>query len=152
MICWPTMSDSADRIPSDHDTVESYRVHLEEVGRTGRLQLPLPAELSCVADDTISVCFDGSAYHAQVSSTLEGAPAIRGAYTDRALARTREGEDKLAPWLEDSGLSPGDPVLLDVLTPGYAYGLRLPGERVGYDPPGRPDASLTAVAQSLDEG
>jgi len=144
------MSDSTDRVPSDHDTVESHRIHLDEVGRTGRLQLPLPAELACAEDDVISVCFDGSPHFARISTTLDSAPAIQDAFIDRGLARTRDGEDELTPWMRESGLSAGDPLLLDVLTPGYAYGLRLPGERVVYGPPEQPDTSLTAIARSIE--
>lgn len=139
-----------ERIASDHDTVESHRVHLAEVGYTGRLQLPLPERLTCAVDDVVSVCFDGSSYYSQVSTTLDGEPALRGSFADRELARTRDGENELAAWLEDMGVSDGDPLLLDVLTPGYAYGLRRPGERVVYGPPEQPDSSLTAIARSLD--
>lgn len=144
------MSDVTERIPSDHDTVESHCVHLAEVGHTGRLQLPLPEELTCAVDDVVGVCFGGSSYFAQVSTTLDGRPTLRDSFADRELARTGDGEDKLAAWLDEAGLSDGDPVLLDVLTPGYAYGLRQPGERVVYGPPEQPDASLTAIARSLD--
>jgi len=145
------MSDASDRVPSDHGTVESHRVHLASVGRTGRLQLPLPGELSCAVDEVVGVCFDGSPHFARIGTTLDSQPALQDAYADRELARTRGGEDELGAWLEAAELSADDPLVLDVLTPGYAYGVRLPGERVVYGPPEQPDSSLTAIARSLDQ-
>jgi len=139
-----------ERVPSDHDAVESHRVHLDSVGRTSRVQLPLPDDLDSAVDDVVCLCFDGSVFYAQVETTLDGQPAIRRAATDQQLARSGDGEDTLGAWLSDAGLSGGDPLLLDVLTPGWAYGLRLPGERVVYSPPARPDDSLASIARDLD--
>ena len=140
-----------ERVSSDHDAVESHRVHLDPVGRTSRVQLPLPEDLDPAVDDVVCLCFDGSVFYAQVETTLDGQPAIRRAAADQQLARTGDCEDALAAWLSDAGLSSGDPLLLDVLTPGWAYGLRLPGERVVYSPPEQPDDSLASIARDLDE-
>lgn len=139
-----------DRIVSDHDTVESHRVHLSQVGGTRRLQIPLPAELSLAVADVISVSFDQESCHARVDRTLEGNRALRRAVRTRQQARTGDGTDLLAEWLDTAGLGGGDPLLLDVLTEGYAYGLRQPGARVVYQPPDRPDASLADIARNLD--
>lgn len=139
-----------DHIPSDHATVESHRVHLSQIGRTGRLQLPLPESLSCDVGEFVRLSFDGRNYHAKVTRSLDGAHAITGAFPTRQLARTEEGTDELARWLDDIGAERGDPLVFDVLTAGYAYGLREPGERVVYSPPDSPDSSLADIARDID--
>lgn len=141
------MSDS---LPSDHPAVDSYRVHLSAVGRTGRLQIPLPDECSPTADDIVSLSFGGRTHYGQVETTLDGQRVLRGAYRNRRQARERDGENTLRDWLRELGLGAGDPLLLDVLTSGYAYGVREPGQRVVYHPPDQPDTSLTDIARSLD--
>jgi hypothetical protein len=140
-----------ERVPSDHDAVESHRVHLSTVGRTSRFQLSLPEELSCESGDVVSLSLAGDQAYAEVETTLDGEPAIRGAFPDRNLARNRDGRDEFDAWLRDAGASAGDPLVLDVLTTGYAYGLRLPGDRVVYAAPEQPDSSLQSIAKSLDE-
>jgi len=138
------------RVPSDRDAVESHRVHLATVGRTGRLQVPLPEGLSLGADDLVSLSLAGTRTHATVERTLDDDLAVRGAYADRNLARSRDGSDELAAWLDDAALTSGDPLLFDVIAPGYAYGLRLPGDRVLYERPKEPDRSLRSIAEDLE--
>lgn len=140
-----------DRISSDHDAIDSYRVHLSTVGRTRRLQVVLPTELECSIDDVVSVSLEEEPRHAQVTAGLDGKPTLQGVYATRQLARTQSGEDELGDWLDDHGLSDEDPLSLDILRAGYAYGLRRPGERVVYSPPEPPDSSLQDIADSLDE-
>jgi hypothetical protein len=141
----------SDRIPSDHDAVSTERVHLSAVGRTSRLQVPLPESVSCRPDDRICLAVDGTNLFAQVERTLDGEPAVRGAFETRRLARTSDGTDRLGAWLDSAGFEDGDPLCLDVLTEGYAYGLRAPGARVVYSPPPEPDRSLDSIAQNLTE-
>ena len=140
-----------DSLPSDHDAVESHRVHLTEVGRTGRPQITLPDDVSCREDDLIWLSLDGTAAYAQVTTALTGERVIQGAFPNQRLARDHEGENKLAAWVTDGAVDFGDALLLDVLTEGYAYGIRNPGERVVYSPPDSPDSSLSDIAQNLDE-
>lgn len=141
-----------DAVPSDHDAVESHRISLSSVGRTNRLQLPLPEELSCGPGDIVSLSLAGDGRFAAVTTTLGGEPAIRDAFPTRRLARTDgEGTDELASWLDSVGLDAGDTLVLDVLTDGYAYGLREPGTRVVYSPPDQPDSSLAAIARDVTE-
>lgn len=138
-----------DAIPSDHPAVDSHRVDLTTVGSTGRPQVLLPDELTCKPDDCIRLVLADRQTHAQVASTLSGEPTIQGAYANKQLARTTEGENLLSAWLDDVGLDPETTLVLDVLTDGYAYGLRVPGERVVYDPVEKPDSSLSDIADSL---
>ncbi len=139
----------ADAIPSDHPAVDSYCVDLTTVGSTRRPQVLLPDELTCEPDDFVRLALADRLTHAQVASTLSGDPTIQGAYANKRLARTAEGENLLAAWLDDVGLEPDRTLVLDVLTDGYAYGLRSPGERVVYDPVEKPDSSLSDIADSL---
>ena len=139
-----------DRLVSDHDTVTSHRVSLERVGRTDRSQLPLPDELGVAVGDAISLSLAGRQAHARVERTLDGEPALRGAFPTRRLARVEAPEaELLVEWLSETGLSPGDAIVLDILVEGYAYGLRPPGERVVYSPPDPPDSSLAEIADEF---
>lgn len=140
-----------DRLTSDHPVVDSHRVELDAVGSTGRPQLVLPPGLSCDPGDIVRLSLAGTRTHAEVVSTLRGEAAVRRACRTRRLARTGEGANLLDGWLDDGGHGPGSTLLLDVLTEGYAYGLREPGERVLYEPVEPPDSSLADIAESLDE-
>lgn len=140
-----------DAIPSDHSVVDSHRVNLAAVGSTKRPQLVLPPELSCSAGSFVRLSIDGTRTHAEIVSTLRGDSAIRSAYANRRLARSGEGADLLGEWLEEHDYGPGGTLVLDVLTEGYAYGLREPGERVVYEPVERPNSSLADIAESLGE-
>jgi hypothetical protein len=140
-----------ERLPSDHDAVESHRCHLESVGRTSRCRVPLPDGLGLADGDVIRVSLEGEAAHAHLEQTLAGDLAISAAFDNPRLARAEgEGADRLADWLTDSGLGAGDPLLVDVVTEGYALGLRRPGERVIYTAVDPPSDSLADIAQDLD--
>lgn len=142
----------SDRIPSDHATVDSHRVRLTTVGRTGRPRVPLPDGLDCTGDDVVSLSLEGDRGHAHVATDLSGKPVIDGVYANARLARADDGgENALTSWVAGSDLSADDPLLIDVLTPGYAYGLRRPGERVVYRAVDPPDAGLAEIARELDE-
>jgi hypothetical protein len=140
------------RISSDHPTVTSHSLTVDQVGRTSRLQLPLgsvaPFEPSPGA--VLSLSLSGTQSYAQLTRTLGGAPALRGAFQTRRLARVEEPpaeDNRLADWIDNAGLAAGDRVVFDVLAAGHAYGLRAPGERVVYDPPARPDPGLSDIAE-----
>jgi hypothetical protein len=140
----------SDRIPSDHPTVDSHRVRLATVGRTGRPRVPLPDGLDC--DDVVSLSLEGDRGHAHVTTDLSRKPVIDGVYANARLARDDdEGENALTSWVAGHDLSTDDPLLIDVLTPGYAYGLRRPGERVVYRTVDPPDTGLAEIARELDE-
>jgi len=140
-----------DSIPSDHDTVDSYRVELDSVGRTGRPQLPLPAAVDCEVGDVVDLTVFGDRLYAAVVSNLAGEPAIQGSFANRRLARTQEGENLLRSALDERGFGPGTTLVFDVVTEGHAYGLREPGNRVVYEAADPPDSSLADIARSLDE-
>lgn len=140
-----------DPVSSDHPVVDSHRTELDSVGSTGRPQLVLPPELSCAVGEFVRLSIARRWTDAEVVPTLSGDTAIRAAYANRRLARTGDGTDLLGNWLDENGHGPGDTLALDVITAGYAYGLREPGERVIYEPIEKPDSSLADIAESLDE-
>ena len=140
-----------ERLPSDHDAVASHRVQLERVGRTNRIRVPVPDPLDPEPGTVVRLSLEGEACHGRVTETLEGAPTIAAARDNARLARADEGPDRLAEWTTDHDLSAGDPLVCDVLTEGYAYGLRRPGERVVYSAPDAPDDSLSAIARDRGE-
>jgi hypothetical protein len=139
-----------DRLPSDHDAVTSYRTRCDRVGRTTRVRIPLPAGLDVAEDDVIRLSLEGDAFHSQVDQSLDGDLDVRGSFDNARLARTGDGENHLQSWADDVGLTAGDTVVVDVVTPGFKFGLRRPGERVVYEATEAPSSSLSHIARDLD--
>jgi hypothetical protein len=139
-----------DRLPSDHDAVQTHRATVSQVGRTGRPQVEIPAAVDVDEGEILRVVLDGEEYHGRVETTLDDDPVI-GRVTDNArLAREGEGENRLAAWFDGIDVAFGDSVHLDVVTPGHKYGLRSPGARVVYTATDAPDSSLADIARNLD--
>lgn len=141
----------ADRLPSDHEAVETHRVPIESVGRTDRPRIELQAELDIEAGDVIECVLDGTIYHAPVETTIEGTPMIQHVADNTRLAREGDGENRLTEWFGNSDCRLGGSVHLDVVTPGHTYGLRTPGTRVVYSATDTPDDSLASIAEDLSE-
>jgi hypothetical protein len=139
-----------DRVPSDHETVETHRVPVESVGRTDRPRVVLPADLEFEDGDTLRLALDGDRYHAVVETNLDGEPVLSHVADNRRLAREREGTNRLAKWVAEADVSLDGSAHLDVVTDGTEYGLRTPGNRVVYTATGGPDASLSDIARNLD--
>lgn len=139
------------RVPSDHDAVSTHRTHAKRVGRTRQLRVPLPADVDVATGEILRLSLEGETYHARVREALDGSRGVRGAFANARLARTDgEGENHLRAWLESAGVDADDPLLVDVLTPGYQYGLRRPGERVVYAAVDPPSSSLADIARDID--
>ena len=140
-----------ERVPSDHPSVTTLRADLARSGGTRRPCLRLPDDAAIEAGDTVRLVLDGTTTYARVESDTTGF-LLRGAYDNERLVRSpREGENRLIEWCDTHDHGPGDAVELDELDPGFCYGLRNPGDRVVYDVPGRPDESLSGIAESLRE-
>jgi hypothetical protein len=141
----------SDRLPSDHPSVTTHRAELARSGGTRRPCLRLPEAVAddVAAGDLIRLVLDGTDRHATVAGDQRGL-LVRGAYDTRPAARDREGPNRLVEWAETHDRDPGEAVELDVLDPGFQYGLRAPGERVVYRTTDRPDPSLSAIAERLD--
>lgn len=140
----------SDRVPSDHDAVDTHRVPIEAVGRTGRPRVVLPDAIDVSDGSTVTLSLDGDAHDATVGTTLDGDLAITHAADNRRLARERDGENRLAEWVESASVSLGGSAHLDVVTAGQHYGLRTPGTRVVYTATTAPDSSLSDIASDLD--
>jgi hypothetical protein len=140
----------ADRLPSDHDAVESRRGELTQVGRTDRPQVELPRDLSVAPGEMIRVALDGTGYSTEVAETLAGTPVIRHVADNDRLARERAGTNQLAEWVRTADVTIGNAVTVDVVTEGYMYGIRTPGQRAVYTATEQPDSSLADIAAELD--
>ena len=141
----------ADRLPSDHEAVETHRVGISRVGRTDRPRVELPEDIDVAAGDVIECVLDGEGFYARVETTIEGQPMVQHAADNRRLARETEGENRLVEWFADSDCSLEGSVHLDIVTAGHTYGLRTPGSRVVYTATDTPDDSLASIAEDLDE-
>jgi hypothetical protein len=141
----------SDRVASDGEAVCTYRARLARSGGTRRPCLRLPDEAAVDPGDLIRLVLDGTEYHARVEGDADGA-VVRGAYDNRRLARADgEGENRLTAWVRDIDRETGRSVDLDEVTPGYLYGVRVPGDRAIYRVTDRPDASLSAIAEGIDD-
>jgi hypothetical protein len=140
-----------DRVASDGDAVTTYRAELARSGGTRRPCLRLPDDVRLEAGDVVRLVLDGDERHARVEGDARGL-VLRGAFDNRRLARTDgEGANRLVEWLGETDLAVGRSVDLDEVTPGYLYGVRVPGHRAVYSVTRRPDASLSAIAEGLDD-
>jgi len=140
----------SERVPSDHDAVTTHRVPLEAVGRTGRPRVILPADTDVNDGDVLVLALDGEEFHAPVSTSIDGDTVVTHAADNRRLAREREGENRLAGWVDEADVSLGGSIHLDVVTSGHQYGLRTPGTRVVYTARDPPSSSLSDIADGLD--
>ncbi len=152
------------RVPSDDEQLASVRVTLARSGGTRRLCVRLPGpdvpsrriesgeidSLDVAAGDLVRVTFGREERHAAVDADSRGR-LLRGAFDNRRLARAPgEGTNRLAEWLDENDREEGDALVFDILVPGEAYGLRVPGERVVYDVRRGPRSSLSDIADGLD--
>lgn len=143
-----------DRVASDHDAVETVRATLERVGRTDRRRVAIPADADAglVPEEVVRLVLDGTTYHTLVERSLDGGLELRGAYESPTLARDPgNGTDHLPAWVDGTGVTLDGSVLLDVVTEGFKYGLRAPGQRAIYEATAAPDEGLSAIARDLEE-
>lgn len=143
----------ADRVSSDHASVESVRAELVRAGRTDRPRVAVPADATnrFPEDEVVRLVVDGTERFTRVASRM-GADRLelRGAHETPGDAEDQSaGSDHLDEWQDAHDVRFGGAVLVDVVEAGYKYGLRAPGERAVYDA-GRPDSSLADIAQDLD--
>ncbi len=139
-----------ERIAHDHPTVETISATIHRYGGTTRPEIHIEASIDAAADDVIRLVLDDSEYRVRIEYSGD-TPLIRGAYDTPRLARTPgTGENHLLEWVADRNLEPGRTVHLDIIEPGFRYGLRGPGESATYTT-GRPDSSLADIADSLGD-
>lgn len=143
-----------DRVPSDHDSITTVDATLSPHGATRRPAIELPDEAADVVPtgEVVRLSLSGDVYHARFEA-YAGSVRATGAFDTPELARSPgDGQNRLRGWIDEQGLEYGRTVHLDVIEPGFKYGLRAPGERVVYDAPSAPDESLASIARRLDEG
>ena len=75
---------------------------------------------------------------------------MRGLYDNPRMARQRDGDNRLAEWVEAAGLEPGRTALVDVVVEGEQYGLRAPGDSAVYRVVESPDDDLASIAEDVD--
>jgi len=145
----------ADRISSDHSSVSTVRATLVRSGGLDRPKVAIPDDDadSFPDGDVVRVVADDTEYRARIEAPLTGeGREIRGLYDTPRLARNPgEADNRLEPWLEDTGIEFGQSVLVDVIEPGFKYGLREPGQRVFYEATESPDEGLSEIAEQLGE-
>lgn len=138
-----------DRIASDNPAIETLRATVARHGGT-RKRVELPAD-AAPTDEVVRLVLDGTTYHARIEGGFADAdPYVAGAYDTPGGARSGNGSDRLQAWLDSEDRSPGSTVLLDVIEPEFAYGLRKPGEEVVYDAVEKPSDSLASIARDLE--
>ena len=145
-----------DRISSDHPSITTVRATLERHGATDRPRIAIPpthAE-AVPAGEVVRLVLDERTYHARVDRTFDGeGRQLTGAYDSPTYAREPgSGPNRLAAWVASADLTIGGSVLVDVIEPGFAYGLRKPGATAVYDAIEPPKDSLAAIARSIEEG
>lgn len=139
-----------DRVASDGEAVTTYRARLVRSGGTRRPCLRLPDDVAVEAGDILRLVLDGDEYHARIDSDADGT-LVRGAYDNRRLARADgDGENRLVEWVRGTDRETGQSVDVDEVTPGYLYGVRVPGQRAVYTVTRQPDSSLSSIAEGLD--
>lgn len=137
------------------ETVPTVTATLARAGGTSRLELRLPADAAddFPAGDVARVVLDGSERHSELDQNPSGQPVIRAAYDSPSLARDPGGsDDRLREWVDNHGLEAGRSVHVDVVEPGFKYGVRAPGESATYETAAPPSSSLTDIAKSLEDG
>ena len=141
----------ADRVAGDHPSVTTLRGALVRRGGTRRPAVEVPADDrdALPTGGTVRLVVDGRERHAPVGERGE-TRAFLGAYDNARLARERDGRERLARWVEARGIEFGRTVLVDVVEPGDAYGLRTPGEEAVYEVERGPAESLRRIAEDLE--
>ena len=142
-----------DRIASDHPSVHTVRTTLESTATGHRVAIPPEDRDRFPVDEVVRVVLEGTEQYARVDRALTGdGRSISGVYDSPRFARDpREGVDRLAAWIDETGARVGGSVLVDVVEPDFLYGIRAPGESTVYEATEPPSESLASIAESLEE-
>jgi len=127
---------------------------LARAGGTRRLELRLPADASAdfPTGEVVRVVLDGTERRTRLSRTDTGEAVVRGVYDTPRLARNPgDGENRLTAWVEANDLEAGRSVHLDVVEPGFKYGIRAPGDSATYTATEPPNSGLADIANSVEQ-
>ncbi|GAB7019608.1 DUF7112 family protein [Halostagnicola bangensis] len=143
----------ADRLSSDHPSIRTVRATLSETTTGVRLEIPGEESDGFSVDELVRITIEGTERFAQIERALTGDElTIEGVYETAEGARDpREGTDILPDWCGDHTVRDGGSVLIDIIEPGFAYGLRSPGETNYYDASEPPKSSLSDIANDIEE-
>lgn len=150
----------ADRLPSDHPSITTVRLACERTPTGLRLEIPdeeidalgLTADDGFETETVVRVSLDGTEHFARFERALTSdGLVLRGIYETPDRAREPDDEtNQLPDWADAHDVDPSRSALLDVIEPGFSYGLRAPGERAVYDAHEPPSDSLAAIARDLE--
>lgn len=143
----------ADRIASDHPSVQTVRSTCTETATGVQLELPADERDAFTADEVVRIVLDGDELFARIERALvDDTLIVTGIYETPSLARDPSGgTDRLAEWADDHSIDLGSSVLVDIVEPDYLYGIREPGATAYYDAYEPPNESLSSIAEDLDE-
>lgn len=143
------------QISSDHPTVTTIRATLSRSGATDRPRIDIDSEDEAhfSPEEIVRLVLDGHEYRTRAERAFGTDDLqIRGAYdSPRQVRNPGEGTNRLDEWFDDSSLTFGRTVLIDVVTERFKYGLREPGERAVYEATEAPDDSLASIAKDLED-
>lgn len=144
----------ADRISSDHPSVQTVRATLTETTTGVRLEIPPDEREAFPLEDVIRIVLDGTERFTRLERALTGEDVfVTGVFDAPGSARNpSDGEDRLPAWADDHDVHIGGSVLVDVVEPDFLYGLRAPGETAVYEAKEPPSDSLASIAESLEDG
>lgn len=139
-------------VSSDHPTVSSIRAAVQRHGSTRRPELRLSGEHRSIVPvgELVRVVIDGTEYHSPIIER-NGEIVISGAFDTPRVARDPTGApNRLSDWITAADIGFGRSVLVDIVVPGFRYGIRPPGTRAVYDTSEPPAESLREIAEQLD--
>lgn len=137
-----------------HESVDTVSGTLARAGGTSRPEVRIPEEAAdrVPTGDVVRLVLDEAEYRTQLGSRPDGSPVIRGAYETPTQARTPgDATNRLVEWVESRDIEAGRTVHVDVVEPGFKYGLRAPGETATYRAVEPPASSLADIAASLED-
>lgn len=138
----------AERVRHDHPTVDTIPAEVDRYGGTTRPEIRISRSLTVESGTVVRLVLAGSEYRARIELS-GGNHVIRGAYETPDQARAQgAGQNHLSDWVQEREIELGRTVHLDVVEPGFKYGLRTPGEEATYTS-GRPDPELADIAREL---
>ena len=138
----------AQRVPSDHPTVETVRARVERHG--GRHRLTVPSSVLPNEESVIQVVVDERTRFASVRPIGDEERWLTGLY-DTHRSAEEGGDDRLGRWLDENDRQAGSSVEFDIVAEGRTYGIRPPGETAIYRIADAPDAGLAAIARDLED-
>lgn len=140
----------ADRLPSDHPSIETVRARVERHG--GGIRLAVPGSVLPEDGAVPRVVLDERTRFGRLASGTGDNQWVVGLYdTTKGVTDPTVGQDRLEPWLSAHGRGVGTSVEVDVIEADRQYGIREPGTRTVYQDVKPRSRSLDAIARGLED-